>query len=122
MIEDLKNELQKFKDQHTETITQLVRIKEKAFQEQMIVKEIEKKINILIAKNKNITIADEFISKNPDSYYISSSNDHQDVHARCIKCDEYFELFGYQTGIGETIIGVCPECKTEVDFSNYNNW
>lgn len=83
-------------------------------------------INIIRARQSSVEIAEFFINNHKGYFHIGRTDGQLEFYkhltAKCVKCDERFELFQYNTGIGEVIVGMCPRCKLEIDFTDCRRW
>lgn len=78
-------------------------------------------INLITSKNRmlafqqNSKTYEEMMKKYPNAHYIGIT-DGPNIYAKCGKCSKEFELYQMY----KKIIGICPECGTEVDFTGYD--
>jgi hypothetical protein len=90
---------------------------------------LEQELIIISAKNNNSSSID-YVSEKYKGYnfkYKGKANGKTetlrgDTYAECNTCKCSLELFQNQSPVGSSVIGVCPKCKCEIDFTNYGGW
>lgn len=107
-------------------ITPLNIKKRQLLQEQNYIREQIEKLEL--EQINNDYIKHYILSKKIKYEYIGETNgscEHyliNKIYIECDKCKEYFKLLSHQTGVGEVVIGVCPKCEYEINFTDYSKW
>lgn len=128
-IEELKQQLKQREieiNNLSSQITPLIELKLQSIRDKA---HIEKQIKKLELEKINNEFIKNFILNKKGKYkYIGETNgdcEHyliNKIYIECDKCKEHFKLFSHQTGVGEVVIGVCPKCEYEINFTDYGNW
>ncbi len=68
-----------------------------------------------------------FLEKYSDMEYIGKANGitetcEGNIYAKCNSCSIFLELFEGGTGLGDYLIGSCPSCRCEIDFTDVRKW
>jgi hypothetical protein len=87
---------------------------------------LRKELQSIEAKENKSQCIDFILNKYSNIEYMGKANGKTEtswgnIYAKC-SCDEYLELFEGSSGIGTFVIGVCPKCKCEIDFTDYGQW
>ena len=88
---------------------------------------LNKEIKTLQANEKGSESAERFISKHPGMEYVGKAEGETktcegNILAMCNKCNRSLELYVSNSGMGTVIIGVCPKCEAEINFTDYGIW
>lgn len=126
-LKEIENRLKDIDNEDTQLyneINQLHFKRETLSQEE---KQLNQELRKLKAIESNSMSADWFLDQHKEMQYKGKANGKTDtfegkLYANCNTCKLPLELFEGNTGIGGYVIGVCPNCKTEIDFTDVGNW
>lgn len=126
-IEEIKKRLLEIENEDDELWNKVQQIQ---LQREILEKEertLKQEIRKLEAIEAQSMSADWFLDQHKEMEYMGKADGKTDtcngkIYANCNKCKIPLELFEGNTGIGGYVIGVCPHCKLEIDFTDCSKW
>ena len=119
-IEEIKKRLLEIENK----VQQIQQIQLQLEKEERTLKQELRKLEAIEAQSMS---ADWFLDQHKEMEYMGKADGKTDtcegkIYANCNKCKIPLELFEGNTGIGGYVIGVCPHCKLEIDFTDCSKW
>jgi len=126
-IEEIKKRLLEIENEDDELWNKVQQIqlqREILEKEERTLKQEFRKLEAIEAQSMS---ADWFLDQHKEMEYMGKADGETDtcngkIYANCNKCKIPLELFEGDTGIGGYVIGVCPQCKAEIDFTDCSKW